>query len=184
MPPLERTVVVGTSCSGKTTFARSLAGALDSPCVELDALYWSPDWIPKPLDEFRGEVERAAAGDRWVIDGNYRSVRDLLWPRATSVVWLNFGFTTIWGRACVRTLRRTLTGERLHAGNRETLGRALFSRDSLLLWILQSFARSRRDFRRLKTQRPFSHLEWIELRSPHEASAFMRSRAKARWSAA
>jgi len=181
---LERIVVVGSSCCGKTTFARALAAALDAPHVELDALYWNPAWVAKPLEEFRSEVARAAAGDRWVIDGNYRSVRDVLWPRATSIIWLNFSFPTVWGRACARTLRRSISGERLYAGNRETLGRALFNKDSILLWVLQSFARRRRDFRELMARGHFPHLEWGELRSPQEASAFLRSHAKARWSAA
>ena len=33
-------VVIGSSCVGKTTFARSLALALSFPHIELDALYW------------------------------------------------------------------------------------------------------------------------------------------------
>lgn len=37
-------VVVGTSCCGKTTFARRLAAALEQPHIELDALYWRPVW--------------------------------------------------------------------------------------------------------------------------------------------
>ena len=35
---LSRVVVVGTTCSGKTTFANRLAVLLDAPHVELDAL--------------------------------------------------------------------------------------------------------------------------------------------------
>lgn len=27
----------------------------------------------------------------WVADGNYSTVRDVLWSRATHVVWLNYG---------------------------------------------------------------------------------------------
>lgn len=178
---LERALVVGSSCSGKTTFARTLAGALDLPHVELDALFWNPDWVVKPLEEFRASVASAAARDRWVIDGNYRSVRDLLWPRATTVIWLNFGFATVWGRACSRTFRRSLTGERLYAGNRETLWRALFSKDSILLWVLQSYHRRRRDYGRLKVDSGHPHLQWVELRSPREARDFLRARARDRW---
>jgi adenylate kinase family enzyme len=183
-PPLQRAIVVGSSCSGKTTFARSLAGALDLPHVELDALFWNSNWVEKPHEEFRSEVAKAAAQDRWVIDGNYRSVRDLLWPRATSIIWLNFGFVTVWARACSRTFRRSVTGERLYAGNRETLSRALFSKDSILLWVLQSFHRRRREFDRLKVTGDYPDLRWIELRSPPEACSFLRTIARDRWSGA
>jgi hypothetical protein len=39
-----RIVVVGTSGAGKTTMAKSLAGKLDLPCIELDRLRWEPNW--------------------------------------------------------------------------------------------------------------------------------------------
>jgi adenylate kinase family enzyme len=37
---MSRVIVIGTSCAGKTMFARSLADALSCPHVELDALHW------------------------------------------------------------------------------------------------------------------------------------------------
>ena len=40
---LTRVVVVGTTCSGKTTYAGRLARALGAQHVELDALYWLPE---------------------------------------------------------------------------------------------------------------------------------------------
>jgi adenylate kinase family enzyme len=44
---MARVVVIGTSCVGKTTFARSLAHVLSCPHVELDALHWQPNWTPQ-----------------------------------------------------------------------------------------------------------------------------------------
>ena len=41
---MERINVVGTSCSGKTTLARAIAGRLGLPYTELDALFWGPRW--------------------------------------------------------------------------------------------------------------------------------------------
>jgi gluconate kinase len=32
------------SGSGKTTFSRQLAAALDAPYIEMDALFWKPEW--------------------------------------------------------------------------------------------------------------------------------------------
>lgn len=37
-----RVVIIGTSCSGKTTLAGTLAAALATPHIELDALHWLP----------------------------------------------------------------------------------------------------------------------------------------------
>ena len=134
---MARVVVIGTSCAGKTTFARSLARMLGFPHIELDALHWQPNWIERPDDEFCALAAAALAQNSWVTDGNY--VRDLVWSRATTVIWLNYAFPVVLWRAVARTLRRALTGEELFSGNRESLRTAFFSRDSILWWVLPRF---------------------------------------------
>lgn len=142
-----RIVVVGTSCAGKTTLARALASRLGVPHVELDALYWLPDWRQRPDDEFRELVAAHTAGASWVVDGNYRRVtKALLWPRASAILWLDYPFALVLWRALRRTLRRCITAEELFSGNRESLGRSLLSRDSILWWILRTHRRRRRDY--------------------------------------
>lgn len=86
----QRVVVIGTSGSGKTYLAARLAAALGYPHIELDTLHWLPDWQERSLEDFRTRVTAAAAGETWVADGNYSKVRDILWRRATSLVWLNY----------------------------------------------------------------------------------------------
>ncbi|MCP6571019.1 (d)CMP kinase, partial [Klebsiella pneumoniae] len=44
--------VVGTSGSGKSTLARRLAHRLGLPCIELDRLYWRPNWQGAPDEAF------------------------------------------------------------------------------------------------------------------------------------
>ena len=47
-------------------------------------------WVPLPREEFRRRVGAVVAGERWVIDGNYTNqVKDLVWARADTVVWLD-----------------------------------------------------------------------------------------------
>ena len=94
---LRRVVVVGTRPSGKTTFARRLAGVLGSQHVELDALYWGPEWTPRP--DFQGDVLAAVQYEHWVIDGNYTAVRDLIWRRCTAIVWLDYSFARVFAQA-------------------------------------------------------------------------------------
>lgn len=172
---LERVIVVGTSCSGKTTFSTGLAEALGCPHVQLDALYWGPNWVAKPTDEFRRLVEEAVSPACWVVDGNYRAVRDLVWPRGTAVIWLNYSFRIVFRRGLIRTLRRSLSAEELYSGNRESLRRAFLSRDSILWWVISSFRRRRRQYRELRDTQSFPQLEWIELRKPLEAETFLRA---------
>ena len=101
-----RVIVVGTSGSGKSTFASALATAAACPYIELDRLYWGPGWTAVPPAQFEHAVLAATTGDRWVADGNYSAVRDVLWSRATHVVWLNFGRWTVFSRVLRRTIGR------------------------------------------------------------------------------
>src|SRR5579863_4007415 len=79
-----RVIVQGVSGSGKTTLATALAATFGVAHLELDGLYHQADWTPLELEDFRSRVQRFAAQPRWVIDGNYRQVRDILWPLATT----------------------------------------------------------------------------------------------------
>jgi adenylate kinase family enzyme len=81
--------MVGVSGPGKSTLGRSLAARLAVPYTELDAIHHQPDWAPLPGDEFRDRVTAIAAGDGWVIDGNYSGVLPLVWERADTVIWLD-----------------------------------------------------------------------------------------------
>ncbi|MGA0610504.1 AAA family ATPase [Caldimonas sp. KR1-144] len=170
-----RYVIIGTSGCGKSTLARALAKAQQAPHVELDALHWAADWTPRRKSEFIEGVRAATQAERWVADGNYGVVRDVLWSRATHIVWLNFGRGVVIARVIGRTLRRSLLGEPLWSGNRETLRRAFFSRESIVLWSLTTFHKNRRKYAELRGDAAYAHLHWIELRTPREARRFLES---------
>src|SRR2546422_5327539 len=85
-----RIVVVGTTGSGKTTTARRIGEIIGAPHVELDALHWEADWTEADTETFRRRIVEATAGERWVVDGNYAKGRDLVWPRAEMIVWLDY----------------------------------------------------------------------------------------------
>jgi hypothetical protein len=81
------------------------------------------------------------------------------------------------GRAFIRTLRRSLSAQELYSGNRESLGRAFFSRESILWWAVSTFRRRRKSYREMREKRSFPQLEWIELTRPAEAEWLMRELA-------
>ena len=168
-----RVAVVGTSCSGKTTLARQIALQCHIPHVELDAVYWQPNWTPLQIDKFRSAVESAAAGDQWVIDGNYSKVRDIVWKRATDVVWLNPPFIAVLWRAIKRTGCRVITGEELFNGNRETIRQMLFERDSIPWWVIRTHHRRTRTLARLLRGGGHAEFEVHEIRKPADRKAML-----------
>jgi len=170
---LDRVVVVGTSGSGKTNLAKRLSRALQAPHIELDALHWGPDWAARAPERFRSLVVGEVAGSRWIVDGNYSVVRDIVWRRATTLVWLNYGFGVVFLRALRRTARRTVMREELWAGNRESLIRSFFTRDSILWWVIRTYRRRRREYPRLLQSGEFAHLEVLEFRKPAHAEEFL-----------
>jgi adenylate kinase family enzyme len=170
---MRRVNVIGTSCAGKTTFAAKLAAAMSVPHVELDALHWEPGWAEVSNDVFRSRVSEAAAGDGWVVDGNYSPVRDIVWSRADAVVWLDFPLPLVLWRSLTRTLARVYRRESCCNGNRESLRRALVSRESIILWVLQTHARRRREFRELLPQFAAQDRKVVILRSPQQAQCWL-----------
>ena len=168
---LQRVAVIGTSCSGKTTFAKRLAEALNREHIELDAINWLPEWTARPPEEFRKLVEEAIAKDEWILDGNYHRVRELVWSRATTLIWLDYPFRVVLFRALSRTLRRSISKEILFSGNRESLRMAFMSRDSILLWVLKTYHRRRREYSTLLDERP--DLRVVVLRSSEQADRFL-----------
>jgi adenylate kinase family enzyme len=165
-----RIAVIGDSCAGKTTLARALAQRLGQPHVELDTLFWGPGWTMRG-PAFASDVADAVAQERWVVDGNYSGVRDLVWPRATLMVWIDRPLAVHLWRALRRNVRRALRREALFGGNRETLARTFFSRESLLLWIVRTHGRRRREFTARMQER--GERVWVHLRRDREVQAFL-----------
>ena len=169
--PYRRISVVGTIGSGKTTFARKTSQLLSAPNIELDALHWEPNWVEAPNYLFREHVKQSLQVDSWVVDGNYHQVRDIVWKRADTVVWLDFLFRTIIARLASRTLRRIRTHEQLWNGNREHV-RGLFTRDSVFLLAIRTYRRRRKQYHILLSKPENSHLTVVRLRSPRGQQTF------------
>ncbi|MFK7898926.1 MAG: AAA family ATPase [Myxococcota bacterium] len=167
----ERVAVVGTSGAGKSTFARRLAERTGSTYVELDSLFWNPGWKTTGTEEFSNRVAAAVSQESWVIDGNYAAVRPQIWARASCLVWLNYPFRITFARLVRRTLQRTLSGEKCCNGNREELSKALFSRDSVLLWAITSHPMYKKEYPREIEAYP--HLDIAEIRDPKEAEQLL-----------
>ncbi|BBD58832.1 topology modulation protein [Nostoc sp. HK-01] len=163
---MQRISVVGTSGSGKTTLARQISQRLAIPHIELDYLHWEPNWVEVPNDVMRDRVSQSLAGDRWVVDGNYSIVRDIVWPRADTVVWLDYSWPVVMRRILWRTLSRVVTQQEVCNGNYETWQKSFLSRDSILLWAIQTYGKNRQKYQALLQESDCTHLNFIRLTSP------------------
>ncbi|MGD2206161.1 MAG: AAA family ATPase [Anaerolineae bacterium] len=171
----QRTSVIGTSGSGKTTLAQRLAQRLDISHIELDALHWNPNWTPTPRETFRERVARALQGETWTTDGNYSVVRDIVWKRADTVVWLDYPLPIIMWRVTWRTIRRAISRKELWSGNQENLQMAFFDRESIIWFALRTYHRRRKEYPRLFSKPEHRHLNVVHLQSPQATHKWLES---------
>ena len=133
-----RVVIHGASGSGKTTLARALAQATGMAHLELDSLFHQPNWTNLDNETFATLVSEFVDAPRWVIDGNYRAVRPVVWNRANLIVVIDRPrWQTTW-RVFRRTIARGFTRQELWNGNRESL-RNLISIEperNIVLWSI------------------------------------------------
>lgn len=175
LPNLERTNVIGTSGAGKSTFAKKLAAHLGQPYIELDLLYWEPNWTEPSDPVFFGRIDRELTlSPRWVLDGNYSRSQPTKWKNVTTVVWLDYSFRRILFQALRRAIRRGILREELWpgTGNRESLFRTFFTKKSIILWTIQTYNRMKNRYDSLEkdSNRAF---QFVRLRSPKEAEKFL-----------
>lgn len=85
----KRIIVIGSSGSGKSTFARQLAVITGIKLIHLDKEYWHSGWIETPKEEWAKKQEELIAGDEWIIDGNYGGTMDIRLSKADTVVFFD-----------------------------------------------------------------------------------------------
>lgn len=175
MAGCQRILVLGRTGSGKTTLARSLAATLDYPHVELDSLYFGPGFSTAPLDVLRQRTTQAVAGDRWITDGNKSAVRDIVWPRADTVIWLDYPLAvSLWRlgkRAVWRTSVITNSSGARDAGGSRTRQLALAAKG--VVTALRSHRGQRRRYPELFGMPAHRHFAVVRLRSPAATSRWL-----------
>ncbi len=171
---MRRVVVFGASGSGKTSLARWLSKRLELPFTDLDDVYWQPGWIESPIEEFRAAVDGLTRRDRWVIAGNYSKARDLLWPRADTLIWLDLPLMQVLWRTTLRACRQSWTGEAICNGNRQTVAALIKPPNSLLGYTLRHHRVRKRQWPMALRQFEHAHTAVVRLRSAAEVAAWQR----------
>lgn len=173
--PYHRIVIIGTTSSGKSTLANRLAEKIRANFIDLDSLHWEPNWVEAPDEIFRERVELAISSQAWVVAGNYHIVRDIIWPCADTIIWLDYPFRIVFWRLLTRTLRRVVTKEKLFSGNVENgwTHLKLWSQESLFHWLLKTYWRRKREILLLFSLPEYAHLKIIHFKHPGEAEDWL-----------
>lgn len=168
--------VVGTSASGKSTFGRQLAKKLDVPFIEMDELFWKADWQEPADAEFFPKLETALNRKTWVLDGNYTRTIPIKWKSVDLVIWLDYSFSRTLYQSVTRALNRSYAKKELwpNTGNQESF-RKLFSRDSIVLWMIKGYSKNRTKYIKAMADSDYSEIEFIHLTSPKQAIKYLES---------
>ena len=170
-----RIVILGTTGSGKTTLALQLSKMLGIPAVELDAIRHGPNWAETPDDEFRRRITSSLRGDCWIVGGNYTVARDIIWPRATTLIWLDYSFPLVFWRLFRRTMIRGIMRTRLWNDNTEDLWRHFLTKDSLFLWAIQTHWKRRKSLANTLTSEDYRQIKVLRFKSVKETRRWLES---------
>ena len=167
--------VIGTSGSGKSTLARRLAAHLDVPYIEMDSLYWLPDWQGRSDEAMQALLIAALDNPGWVLDGNYNRTRDIKWRDVDIIVWVDSGFWRTLRQAVTRAIKRAWDQKELwpDTGNRESFRRSFFTRESIILWTLKTWHKNRQRYAADMVDPRYQHLRFVRITCPGQADAFI-----------
>lgn len=137
-----RVVVYGVTGTGKSVLAQRLAALAGSTYVPVDDLMWRPGWVQLTPPEQVEAITPVAAGEAWVMDALWSATREVVLPRTDLVVALDLRRSVSLGRLLRRTASRLVSRAPICGGNTESW-RQTFSRDSIVVWHVRSFASKR-----------------------------------------
>ena len=164
---MKRIVVIGSGGSGKSTFSRDLGEKTGIPVVHLDRLFWLAGWEKRPRDEWLSMLSRELEMDRWIMDGNFGSTREMRIRHADTVIFLDLP-----RYVCMcRILKRTLMYRR---GQRPDMADGCDERfdPEFILWVWNFPNRGRKDL--IDELGAFPEKNIITLKSRAEVDRFLR----------
>ena len=97
---IKKILILGAPGSGKSELAGELGkllGIKEQDIHNLDRYFWKPGWKKTSLEERQEILSELMAGSKWIIDGNFFNVVDILLENADYAIFLNISkWTTYW----------------------------------------------------------------------------------------
>lgn len=163
---MRRVLVIGVSGAGKSTLAAALSQKLGLPFVPTDDLYWKPGWQRISSEALQGPLDAITREPRWVLDGNFDDLRELVWVRADTILWLDYPRYVVLPQLMRRNLGWYVSQKPVWSGNVMTLGKAL----SGVRHSLRGYGGKRRNYP-----------DWLGACSHAQVVRFEHPRAAERW---
>jgi adenylate kinase family enzyme len=167
--------IIGTCGSGKSTFSQLLANKINADYIEMDLLFWQPNWQQSNNEQFFKKLNNAVAKDSWVLDGNYSRSQEIKWQSVDTVIWLDYGFFRTFYQVFTRSINRAWYKNELWAGtgNKESFCKTFCHKDSIILWMLTNYHRNKLKYHCLMQSEQMKDKQFIRLKSPQEANDFL-----------
>lgn len=174
---LQRINIIGTSGSGKTTFAKHLSNKLNHQYIEMDSIFWKPNWTESTDQEFFQKLEISLAPKTWVLDGNYQRTEKLKWKYVQTVIWIDYSYKRVMYQALKRAIKRIVTKQEIwpNTNNKETIYKTFFTKDSIIFWTLSTYHKNKKRYESLMKDPSYSHIHFVRLKNPKEAKSFLDS---------
>lgn len=172
--PGNRISIRGLSGSGKTTLGNQLSEILKIPHVEMDALFWKPNWTKPEDDEFFSKIESVTEQNSWILCGNYSRSRHLIDPLADTIIWLDYPFYITLIRLLRRSILRGSKHQLLWGHCQETIWGAFAGKDAIVWWIFRYRKRLKNNMLKIfENQEPDK--TYIRFRHPRETEFWLSS---------
>lgn len=144
--------------------------------VDLDELYWNPGWIASDIDTFHQRIDKALPTDQWVVTGNYSAIRDLVWSKADTFIWMDYSFIRTFLQLSHRTIKSLITGELKCNGNREKWHMQFLSGRSIFLWLFKTYSKNKRQYNEIfENPSLWPNIKtYIHLTNPQITSQFIK----------
>jgi len=161
---LDRVVLLGGVGAGKTTFSARLAACLGVRHIERDDL-----GFPIGSQDYLDRTTTEVAADSWVFDGPPYFAETLVYPRATTIIALDFERAVVLRRVLARTVKAMAT----HWPSRAAWEWNIFSSKHPVRWSWTTWAERRQQMADLRINPIVTAAEFIHFGTPIEAELWL-----------
>lgn len=172
----KRILIIGANGAGKTVLAEKLSAHYSIKLIELDRIFWKPEWEKSTREEFYENVKKELSlYKEWIADGNYYSnVSELVWTAANVIIWLDYNMGLVAGRVIARTLKNIVFKRKLFDNNYDSFRRMITPKDSIVVWSLKTFRKKRRNYTELYNNHTNDKVKFYRFRKPGETEEFLK----------